>query len=112
MYRYLLLPPPFPRPIMACQIIFGSRFDQPIAGVKWSAELRRLRLGEDFYQDLEEVAWPNKLEEIIVCGDLDYPSLGAENVRGVVWPDSMQRLTFSSADRSIVQTDLLRESGT
>lgn len=93
------------------EISFGTRFDQPIVGVKWPAELRRLRLGEDFYQDLKEVFWPGKLEEIIFWGDLDYPILSVEDVMDVVWPDSMRKLIFSWAGRSIVHTCLVGDSG-
>lgn len=57
----------------------GYSFNQPLQGVAWPAELRRLALGRSFDQPLSGVAWPPRLHTLTL-GALFNQSLDGDSL--------------------------------
>ncbi|CAN0050594.1 unnamed protein product [Pylaiella littoralis] len=102
------------------QLSFGDYFNQPIVGVVWPASLQRLSFGRFFNQPIAGVVWPASLRQLSFrngsmfadtfnhlpahlpashcCGSSTQEDLVGSKfnqpIVGVVWPASLQQLSF------------------
>lgn len=96
------------------RLSFGLRFNRSLTRVTWPPSLQHLILGDSFDGTLDGIEWPPLLRELSLPGGANQPfgrgsplpdSLehlthggfvnGHMNVRDVVWPASLLRLTFT-----------------